>query len=275
VVASQLCRVDQSSLRFVDNFIAMAARTIPPLLPHVVFVASDTMARSAFEARSPAVLHAAMDAPSPFHVALRVLELGFDALVLDPSSLPMRHPLNHLLDVPRCDLAAGLDHADPSRLLVFKGLVDLPGSSERKMDRGHIPSLVWKAEANRLGAGDLPVVVNPRAMLWQRLNGRALVFLRAVVTHLGDDAKRSPADLSAAFNAYLATVFAADVTKDVRLFTADRVRYSGCVELGPVGWHPLSPAFFANAGHLEQLLPQRFAVTPYLVFANLTAVGGA
>ena len=264
--------MDQSSLRLADGFIATAARTTPPLLPHVVFVAADAAARAALGARSPAVTYVAMDAPSPFHVALRVLELGFDALVLDPSSIALRHPLNHVLDAPRCDLAAGLDHADGDRLLIFKGLVDTPGSSERKMDRGHIPALVWKTEANRLGDGRRPVVINPRAMLWQRHSGRALVFLRAVAAHLGV-AKRSAAELSDAFNDYLASVFAGDVSRDVRLFTADRVRYTSCVELGPLGWHPLSPALFANAGHLEQLLPQRFAVTPYLVFPNLTDSG--
>jgi len=100
-------------------------------------------------------------------------------------------------------------------------------------------------------------------MLWRSTN-RTLAFLGRLL-HL--PAEQLSQD---AFNRFLAAQFPGKVLNEIRKFTADRVRYSSCIDFGGnLHLHPLSPVLFANEDHLSLHLPQHFAMQPYIIFPRL------
>lgn len=153
--------VDNPSLLLASTFIARAAQTVPPLLPLVLFVALDVpshvflLKHNVSATLQPRFI-------SVFEIMHSIVSLGYDVFYMHVSSIPLRNPLNHLIELPLCDYTCALDESQ--RLSIYKGILT-KDPSEKKMDRGNIPKYLWQQEANRLGDESMPIKCNIRGLL--------------------------------------------------------------------------------------------------------------
>jgi hypothetical protein len=234
-------QVNETNLAFARNMIVLSNRTVPPLLPLILFHAVDARSRDFLQTQAAAL--SLFEEPSvgsarELDAVHRIVSLGYDVLLMSVRTIVLRNPLNHLADSTSCDITVGLGPDANSSLV-----------------------LAWN-DTGRLGSHGLPLRANSGFMLW-RSAPSSMAFLGKFLKQPGLD-----------FDRFLATEFRGIQPKNFRAFSGDRVRYSKCILWGPVTVHVLPPCYFATMDHLRQHVPQVVAVQPYVLFPDVAVENG-
>ena len=191
---------------------------------------------------------------------LKLLEIGYDVLVLDPDLVLKRNPLPYFETLGDCDIFSSLD------------AVDMEPSGENVRQAGGYVCHDKKMALNYYNTGGTLLRARPRAVAW--LRGYVEWAAAQIRGGNGDDDQ-------ALFNKYINDLHALRTEQPTGHYTAAAVMNNGCLEYkrtdGDVSWleetvasfYPLNPWMFLPSKHVTGLrLPDRILHRPYWWHAN-------
>lgn len=240
------------------NFVHHAHRLNPPVLNYVVFPIENEAARNAsadgFRYYYPDGGLSFSRRPRSFqgyaynlivfhrwHIAERLLRMGFEPFIIDVDSVLLRNPYNYFIDTPKCD-ATGVPDSQHFTLL--------ENTEERYADEGN---RVW---------------INGGFLLW-RNTLTSLWFVRWVST----PTRRFGLDDQSWFCRLLTELMneheAANLTNVVNVPILDRLHK--CSVLGNMTWNLLPPGFFGSQNVIfrkHRFLDKQMA-PPYNIHFNV------
>jgi len=183
-------------------------------------------------------------------VAHEILLLGFDVFILDVDIALLRNPVNHIVDVPKCDLTVSLE-SSALKLLV-------PNEN--------------RYSGINFEAGEVPLLINTGVIMWRSQVGSLVTlgkFLqskyRTKWPNVGDDQYE--------FNKFMSPNWPGQRRNSIDRDFASR--HTTCSVYRNISVYVLSPVLFQTTegafGHAN--FANRFSLVPYII--HFTNVGDA